>query len=260
LLLYNLAGKENQVVVYFFIVLFLMHILESITGFGSTSIGIPILSLALGTEASVALLSAAGLILCLVVAATQYKKVQLRELLIILAAVIPIMPIGYLLFAKLRLMEWALRLIMGLVVTFVASREIWRRMIRKDAGDPPQWLVYSAFGVGAVVQGMFSMGGALINVYVLTRIRDKSMFRATMVMVWLITNTISLMFRMFVLHSYTRQIWTNVLYSIPLVFIAFFIGNKLHHRIPNEKFANFVYIVQLISGLLSIAGGINLLM
>ena len=80
--------------VYFFIVLFLMHILESITGFGSTSIGIPILSLALGTEASVALLSAAGLILCLVVAATQYKKVQLRELLIILSAVIPIMPIG----------------------------------------------------------------------------------------------------------------------------------------------------------------------
>lgn len=243
----------------FFIVLFIMHILESIVGFGSTSIGIPILALALGTETSVALLSASGLILCLVVAVTQYKKIQRRELLVILAAVIPILPVGYLLFSKLRLMEWALRLIMGSVVTMVAVREIWRRVIHKDTGDPPKWLVYSAFGIGAVLQGMFSMGGALINVYALTRIKDKSSFRATMVMVWLITNTISLMFRIFVLHSYTQTIWINIFYSIPLVFIAFFIGNKLHNKIPNEKFANFVYLVQLVSGLFSITGGILLL-
>lgn len=244
----------------FFIVLFIMHILESIAGFGSTSIGIPILALALGTETSVALLSASGLILCLVVAATQNKKIQKRELLIILAAVIPILPVGYLLFAKLRLVEWALRLIMGSVVTLVAAREIWRRIIRKDSSDPPKWLVYSAFGIGAIVQGMFSMGGALINVYALTRIKDKGSFRATMVMVWLITNTISLIFRVFVLHSYTRTIWINILYSIPLVFIAFFIGNKLHNKIPNEKFANLVYLVQLVSGLFSIAGGVMLIL
>lgn len=244
----------------FFIVLFIMHILESIAGFGSTSIGIPILALALDTETSVALLSAAGLVLCLIVAATQYKKIQSRELLIILAAVIPIMPVGYLLFAKLRLVEWALRLIMGTVVTLVALREIWRRMIRKDSSDPPKWLIYSSFAVGAVVQGMFSMGGALINVYTLTRIKDKSKFRATMVMVWLITNTISLFFRILVLHSYTRAIWTNVLYSIPLVFLAFFIGNKLHNKIPNEKFTNLVYLVQLVSGIFSLAGGLMLIL
>ncbi len=259
-LLYNLARKGYPAVAYFFIVLFIMHILESIAGFGSTSIGIPILALALDTETSVALLSAASLVLCLVVAVTQRKKIQIRELLIILAAVLPIMPVGYLLFAKLRLMEWALRLMMGTVVSFVAVREIWRRMVRKDSSDPPKWLIYSTFGIGAVVQGMFSMGGALINVYVLTRIKDKGKFRATMTMVWLITNIISLMFRVFVLHSYTRTIWINVLYSIPLVFIAFFIGNKLHNKIPNEKFINFVYIVQLVSGIFSLVGGLMLIL
>ena len=107
-----------------------MHILESIVGFGSTSIGIPILALALGTEKSVALLSAAGLILCLLVVVTQRRKIQPKQLLIILAAVIPIMPAGYLLYSKLRLMEWVLRLIMGVLVTFVAARESWRRRIR----------------------------------------------------------------------------------------------------------------------------------
>jgi uncharacterized membrane protein YfcA len=170
------------------------------------------------------------------------------------------MPVGYLLYSKLRFMEWALRLIMGAVITFVAAHQIWRNMIKKEHYEPSRWAMYSALGVGAVVQGMFSMGGALINVYSLTRIKDKSAFRATMVAVWIITNTISLMFRIFFLHAYTKPIWMSVLYSIPLVFIAFFIGNKLHNKIPNEKFANVVYIVQLASGLISIASGVALML
>lgn len=108
----------------------------------------------------------------------------------------PFLPIGYLLYAQLRGHEAMLRLIMGLIVTFVSAREIWRRQIKKEEGDPPRWLVYSSLGLGAVAQGMLSMGGALINVYALTRIKDKSAFRATMVSVWLITNTISMFFRL----------------------------------------------------------------
>ncbi len=245
---------------YFFIILFSLHILEAITGFGSTSIGIPILALVLGTEASVALMSTAGLFLCLIIFSTQYKKVCVRELLIILACVFPVLPVGYLLYAKLRLLEWAMRLFMGSVVCFVAGRELWRRIIKKDDRDPPRWLVFFALGIGALVQGMFSMGGALINVFALTRIKDKSAFRATMVSVWLITNIISLFFRIFVLKIFTTAIWTSLLYALPLVLIAYLIGNRLHDRIADDRFVNLVYLVELASGLISIAGGLTLLL
>lgn len=240
--------------ILFFILLFLTHILEAVAGFGSPAIAIPILSLLLGTETSVALFSTAGLVLCLLIAINSRKEIQFKELLFMLAAIVPIMPVGYLLFARLRPYEWALRLVMGLIVCFVAGREIWRKMIKREEGDPPKWFVYTTFAVGAVVQGMLSMGGALVNVYALTRIKDKSKFRATMVMVWLITNTISLLYRAFVLDVYTSAIWLNVLYAIPLVLVAFFIGNHLHRKIPNAQFASLVYIVQLVSGLFAIAG------
>lgn len=245
--------------IYFYIVVFLMHIMETIAGFGSTSIGIPILALAIGTEKSLLLLSAAGLALCLIVLSTQYKKIQYKELFIILACIVPIMPVGYLLYAKLRTTEWILRLIMGTFITIISAREIWRRIVRKDNSDPPRWLIYSSLGVGAIVQGMLSIGGALINVYALTRIKDKSEFRATMVVVWLVTNIISLMFRVFVLHAYTAAMWTAVLYSLPLIGAAYYLGNKLHNRIPNERFANVVYCIQLTSGIISISSGIALL-
>lgn len=244
--------------VYFYIIIFLLHIMESISGFGSTTIGIPILSLFVGTEPALLLVSTAGHVLCAVVFLTQYKKTVLRELFIILAVIMPFLPIGYLLYAQLRGHEAMLRLIMGIIVTFVSAREIWRRQIKKEEGDPPRWLVYSSLGLGAVAQGMLSMGGALINVYALTRIKDKSAFRATMVSVWLITNTISMLFRLFVLKAYTREIWYAVLYSVPLVIVAFIIGNRLHHKISDKRFVNLVYSIQLVSGLISIASAIFL--
>ena len=105
---------------------------------------------------------------------------------------------------------------------------------------------------------MLSMGGALIHVYALTRIKDKSAFRATMVSVWLITNTISMLFRLFVLKAYTKEIWYAVLYSVPLVIVAFIIGNRLHHKISDKRFVNLVYSIQLVSGLISIASAIFL--
>ncbi len=245
--------------VFYFIIVFITHILQSITGFGSTSIGVPFLSLALGTELSVLLLAPASTILCLLVLGKHFKEVQWRQLLLILACILPIMPLGFILYARLRFIEWALRLIMGSLVTFIAGREIFRRMIRKDRSDPPAWASYLALAVGAVVEGMFSMGAALINFYAITRIRDKGAFRATMVSVWITTNLVSTGYRVFYLKAYQPSTWWTILYSVPLIVLAYWIGNRLHGKIPNEKFTHFVYIVQLISGLISMAGGLSLL-
>ncbi len=244
--------------IYFFVILFFMLILETVVGFGSTSIGIPILSLFLGTEVSVALMSASGAVLCLVIFISQFRKINWREFFIIAASVIPFLPLGYLAYASIRQWEWLLRLIMGLIVSFIAGHELWRGLVRKDQSDLPSWAIYTALVAGAIIEGMFSMGGPLINVYTLTRLKDKTVFRATMSGIWVMTISLSLAFRVFYLEAYTRPMWMAVLYSLPLVVVAFLMGNKLHYRIPQASFTLMVYGAQLISGLLSIAGGIAL--
>ena len=246
--------------IYYYIVLFITQILHAIVGFGSTSIGIPFLSIALGAERSVLLLSTAGAFLSLLIAITQRKNILYREFLIIILSILPFMPIGFLVFARLRPYEAILRLIMGTVVCFVAGRELWRRMVKNNLEDPPKWAIYAALGIGAVLEGMISMGAALINFYALSRMKDKRNFRATMVAVWVVTNTVSTLFRALVLKAYTRTLWMGIFYGIPLIFLAFFVGNKLHHKIPNEKFANVVYMIQLVSGIISIGGGVILLL
>ncbi len=238
-------------IIYFFTVVFFTHILQAIAGFGSTSIGIPFLSLALGTESSVLLLSVAGIFLCLLVAVTHRNEIRFKELLI--------MPAGFFLYARLRSIEWALRLLVGSLVTFIAGRELWRRYIKKNWTEPSRRSVCLSLAAGAVIEGMFSMGSAFINHYALTKLRDKGAFRATMVCVWMTTNSAATLYRHFVLHAFTPWHWSAILYSIPLIVLAFVLGNMLHHKVPNEKFAAILYGVQLTSGLMSLASGIVLL-
>lgn len=242
---------------FYLILVLLMNVIEAIAGFGSISIGVPILSLFWGAEVSVALFTATSLLMLFIMLVTQYKKINVKEFLIITACIVPIMPLGYLLFAKLRYIEWALRLIIGSLVTLVSGREILRMIRKKEAKEMSKGAMYVSLGVGSVIQGMFSMGAPLINIYALSRLKDKGVFRATMVAVWIVTNTISTLYRAFVLNVYTKPILTTIAYALPLVVVAFFIGNWLHNKISNEKFANYVYIVQFISGLISIAGGIS---
>ena len=243
----------------FFTILFFMLILETVVGFGSTSIGIPILSLFLGTERSVNLMATTGLFLCLVIFVTQIKKMDRREFLIIAASILPFLPLGYVLYSQIRAFEWLLRLVMGSVVCLVAGHELWRRLIKKDDSDLPSWAIYTALALGAMVEAMFSMGGPLINVYTLTRIKDKSAFRATMSAIWVLTISFSMLYRIFFLRAYTASTWTWIAWSLPLVFIGFLVGNRLHYKIPGDRFIIAVYSVQLISGLFSVAGGILLL-
>ncbi|HPX93057.1 MAG TPA: sulfite exporter TauE/SafE family protein [Bacillota bacterium] len=244
---------------YFFVILFFMLILETVVGFGSTSIGIPILSLVLGTELSVNLMATTGLFLCLVIFVTQIRKMDRRQFLIIAAGILPFLPVGYALYSQIRPFEWLLRLVMGAVVTLVAGHELWRRLVKKDDSDLPRWAVYTALALGSIVEAMFSMGGPLINVYTLTRIKDKSVFRATMSAIWVMTISFSMVYRIFFLRAYSASTWTWILYALPLVIIGFLLGNKLHYKVPAEKFVTIVYSVQLISGLFSILGGVLLL-
>ena len=192
--------------IFYLILVLFMNIIEAIAGFGSISIGVPILSLFWGAEVSVALFTATSLLMLAIMLVTQFRKINGRELLIILACIIPIMPVGYLLFAKLRYVEWALRLIIGTLVTLVSGRELLRIIRKKEYTEMPKPAMYASLGIGAVLQGMFSMGAPLINIYALSRMKDKGTFRATMVTVWLVTNTISTLYRIFVLHVYTSSI------------------------------------------------------
>jgi hypothetical protein len=52
----------------------------------------------------------------------------------------------------------------------------------------------------------------------------------------------------------------SIAYALPLILLAYFVGNRIHKRIPNGSFMNLVYIVQLVSGLIAVFAGAGMLL
>jgi uncharacterized membrane protein YfcA len=49
---------------------------------------------------------------------------------------------------------------------------------------------------------------------------------------------------------WTKTVITTYIYSLPLVFLAIFLGLKISRKIPAEKFNKYVYVMLLALGVI----------
>lgn len=102
--------------------------------------------------------------------------------------------------------------------------------------------------IGGCLGGMFGTGGPPVIIYLSGKIKDKRVFRATLIFYFLIANAWQL-----VTYSYTRLINWDVLrfamYLIPAFIIGNLIGSVLHVRINQVLFNRVVALVLLTTGI-----------
>jgi uncharacterized protein len=103
-------------------------------------------------------------------------------------------------------------------------------------------------GLGGVAHGLFGTGGPMIVYVVRRRLQDKTAFRSTLAVLWLVLN-IALLVNFATSHLYTRataEIGTVIAFALVP---GLLIGNKLHHKLDAERFERVVWIVLLLAGL-----------
>jgi len=101
---------------------------------------------------------------------------------------------------------------------------------------------------GGVMQGIYAAGGPLIVYYTNRVLTDKSSFRATLSVVWLILN-----FAIFMSHLLTGKHGPETLITVaellPVLAAGIIVGEKLHGRIPERAFRMLVYSILTLSGI-----------
>ncbi|MCX5745233.1 MAG: TSUP family transporter [Proteobacteria bacterium] len=102
--------------------------------------------------------------------------------------------------------------------------------------------------LGGVAHGLFGTGGPLIVYVVRRRIPDKSSFRATLAVLWLVLN-LGLLGNFIALGKYTAS-------SAPLAGVfalalapGLVLGERVHRALAPERFERLVWIVLLVAGL-----------
>jgi uncharacterized membrane protein YfcA len=180
---------------------------------------------------------------------TKHRSYIDRTLLI--KRILPLMVVGFAIgvFVFNYFQTGVLKNVYGIFVVIFSLREIIILVWKKNEQRPLTTLqtIGWMFSAG-VVHGIYASGGPLI-VYPVSRIiTNKSVFRSTLIAVWLFFNIILIVTYAatcrFTIQSLT---WTAML--LPIIALSVFLGEWLHNYVNEYKFRILVYIILTIAGL-----------
>jgi uncharacterized protein len=132
----------------------------------------------------------------------------------------------------------------GIFVIGLAALQL-ARPAGNPLNRPLRWLL---LGLGGIAHGLFGTGGPMIVYVVRRRLPDKSAFRATLAVLWLVLN-VALLINYASSSLYTATT-AKTLGVIALTIVpGLYIGERVHHKLDAAKFERVVWVVLLLAGL-----------
>ncbi len=228
--------------ILFVIVVFMANIVEGITGFAGTMLAMPVSMLLIGVEEAKVVLNIVAIIVSLNIAARSWREMNRKEVVKITGFMLIGIVVGIYLFSVLP--SGVLMKIYGALIICVAIRGL---AVKKEMKISDGGLIGVLFLAG-VIHGMFLSGGALLVIYAVNALKEKSVIRATLAPVWIILNTLMLI-QGGVSGQVTGKMMGLTGVCVIPVFAAIIIGNALHKRIRQEVFVKLTYVLLVVSGI-----------
>ncbi len=138
----------------------------------------------------------------------------------------------------------------GVLVSLIAAWELLRINHPRRAAHAAESAAFLL--LGGLAQGLYASGGPFVA-YATDRLGlDRRSFRATLLVVWLVTNSILLL--SFALGGQLNATTgKNFLLFLPLIAVGLWLGEKLHHAVSERRFRQGLYGVLLVAGLILLA-------
>ncbi|WP_396588527.1 sulfite exporter TauE/SafE family protein [Bermanella sp. R86510] len=233
----------------FGLIILLAYTLEAVTGFGSIVIALSLGVLFLPFDKLLPILVCLNICMTSVLAFKNRRNID-KSLLI--KVIMPGMLFGTLTgyFIAPYLNDVFMKQAFGILIVWFSARELWRLYHRHQDKIRPLWKTrVITYGAG-ITHGLFASGGPLLVYAVAGTQINKARFRATMVFVWFSMN--ALLTFAFIVDGSLQPVLINVLFYIPVLFIAVMLGNYLHERVDERHFKIGVYCLLLLTGIVLI--------
>ncbi len=228
------------------LIVFLTHLVEAVTGFGATVLGLPFATAIIGLSDAVRLLVVIAFLVCGIIALQERRHIDWRQLLKIALFMAVGMPLGMWAFRALD--ERLLKRLLGAFMVITSLRGLIAKP--KAASHKPFFVAmrHLALFAGGVIHGAFGCGGPLLVLYSASALPDKRRFRATMCLTWTALNAI-LIAGYLTSGGVTAALGYRLLVCLPFLAASIWLGNVIHNRLPGAHFLKIVYAVLLLSGI-----------
>lgn len=230
------------------LVVLLTNFQEGVTGFGCTVLALPFAILLLGGVADAKpVLVLLAFVLNLGITLLARKRIVWREFWIILVLVAMGLPVGIWLAGWLP--EKVLKLTLAAFMAIIGVHGLLTigDGISVKASRRTRALVSGFLPIGGIIHGAFGSGGPLVVIYATRALGDKSVFRVTMAMAFLLINS-CLIGTWTAQHVLTmRHVYVAAI-CLPFTLTGLFIGDNVHYRMPELAFKRMVYGVLAAGG------------
>ena len=223
----------------------LAYTVFGMTGFGSVVIAMPLLVQVLPLKFAVPLVLLLDGVLGLWAGARYRRLAHFREIALLLPFIVAgtLVGVGLLITLDEQLALGVLGIFVLGYGAYCLSRPMMSAQIARGCAAPLGF-------AGGVFGALYGTGGVIYVVYLARRIADKSELRATVAVVL----TISVALRL-VLFGYSGLLQQEGLIFawlllLPAGALGMWLGNRLHHKLPNTTVMRVVYVLLVFSGVL----------
>lgn len=227
-----------------FVVVFLSNFQGSITGFGATVLSLPFVTLLIGLDMAVPVLVMQAWLLAVLIVIEAWRHIRWPAFGKLLGFVVVGLPVG--MWMASAMPEGPLKLVLGVFTLGVSIHGLIHPMPAEVGEDGLSgWkggAMTALLPLGGVIHGAFGAGGPLMVVYCARALPDKSLFRVTMSLLWLVLNTI-LISRWVAAGSLTIDILRVAAVCVPFTLAGLALGAPAHYRVDELLFRRVVYAV-----------------
>jgi uncharacterized membrane protein YfcA len=230
-----------DIVVYAALVLFLAYLVRGIAGFGSGLIAVPLLTLVAPVPLVVPLVVSLDYIGSASQGLKNRQHIAWKEQLVLLPFMLVGIGGGLLV---LRVMSTAvLEKVLG---GFVLVYAIYQLLPLPALGGSRRFAAVCGC-LGGLVGTLFGTGGPFYVMYLKLRDLDKSVFRATFAINFLIDGAIRLV-SYALIGLWGWQLLIHLLVALPIVGAGLYLGGRLQTGFSQQAFVRFVSLLLLCSG------------
>lgn len=232
-----------------FLIIFISAMIQGVTSFGFSLIGVPLLALIMPLDIIVPMLVLFSLVLNILVYSKIKGHVNKRQILILIIFGLISIPIG--IYGLSVVDEKIIKLIVGtiIIVSALAMQFGFKVTFKK------QDIAYGLTGfLSGILNGASSLSGPPVILLLSNEGVDKNNFRKTLATYFMTLNLFSI--PMFLMSGFlTRDVMINTIKLSPALFIGTLLGIGLGNKIPDVVFRKVTLVLIFVMGLMTLLSG-----
>jgi len=227
---------------YIIIIVFAAFLIRSTFGFGDALVGMPLLVLVVSIQIAAPLMAMLALVMALMILIKNRRHVSFRLTWKLVLSAMAGIPVG--LYYLKHINESVISLVLAIFIILFALSRIFEIKIKAKA--PP--VIYYVVGfISGILGGAYNTNGPPVIMLLSAQNWPAKKFRSTLQSYFFFVG-ISVVGGHIAFGNITSEVAWYFFYSLPLLLLAFFLGEYLFGKINSEKFYTWVYLLLILIG------------